>query len=226
MIIWGILLGGLVFLKQKWAKALIAVLIVGYIILVFVGINEVPKFAQNKLIFSEIKNAFIVIVIVASVYFLSKKDQSPNKQQEKARKDRKLDSIKNPNIRHSETYLTHSKEILHIDSNVESKENVLLSSKDSIESKEIYQAKSLEKEHTQDITPEVEIIEVKDENKRSKNDRILCSFCGSKNVSNANFCHSCGKSISLDSKDFRESKKEYANNKAGILKYQGLFKFL
>ena len=55
MIIWGILLGGLVFLKQKWAKALIAVLIVGYIILVFVGINEVPKFAQNKLIFSEIK---------------------------------------------------------------------------------------------------------------------------------------------------------------------------
>ena len=94
MIIWGILLGGLVFLKQKWAKALIAVLIAGYIFLVFVGINEVPKFAQNKLIFSEIKNAFIVIVIVASVYFLSKKDQSPNKQQEKARKDRKLDSIK------------------------------------------------------------------------------------------------------------------------------------
>ena len=57
MIIWGILLGGLVFLKQKWAKAPIAVLIVGYIILVFVGINEVPKFAQNKLIFSEIKKA-------------------------------------------------------------------------------------------------------------------------------------------------------------------------
>lgn len=40
MIIWGILLGGLVFLKQKWAKALVAVLIVGYIILVFVGIAK------------------------------------------------------------------------------------------------------------------------------------------------------------------------------------------
>lgn len=78
-------------------------------------------------------------MIVAFVYFLSKKDQSHNKQQEKARKDRKLDSIQNSSEKPSE-YFTHSKEILHIDSNVESKENVLLSSKDSIESKEIYQA--------------------------------------------------------------------------------------
>lgn len=76
------------------------------------------------------------------------------------------------------------------------------------------------------IIPEVEIIEAKDENKESNNDRIFCSFCGSTNVLNVNFCHSCGKSISLDSKDFRESKKEYANNKAGILKYQGLFQIL
>ena len=73
-------------------------------------------------------------MIVAFVYFLSKKDQSHNKQQEKARKDRKLDSIQNSNEKPSEDF-THSKEILHIDSNVESKE--------------IYQAKPLEKEHTQ-----------------------------------------------------------------------------
>lgn len=148
------------------------------------------------------------LIILAAAYYIAYRLALFYKE----RKDRKLDSIKNPNIRHSETYLTHSKEILHIDSNVESKET--------------YQAKPLEKEHIQDIIPELEIIESKDENKESNNDRIFCSFCGSKNVLNVNFCHSCGKSISLDSKDFRESKKEYANNKAGILKYQGLFQIL
>lgn len=62
--------------------------------------------------------------------------------------------------------------------------------------------------------------------KNVEDNRSFCPFCGSKNISNANFCHSCGKNISLDSKDFRESRKEYANNKAGILKYQGLFQIL
>lgn len=83
MIVWGILLGGLVFLKQKWAKDLVAALIVGYIIFVFIVINEVPKFAQNKLIFSEIRNAFIAIVIIAFVYFILKKINHPTNNTKK-----------------------------------------------------------------------------------------------------------------------------------------------
>ena len=80
MIVWAILWAGLVFLRQKWAKALVAALIVGYIILVCVGISEVPKFAQNKLIFAEIKNALMSLAAIAFVYFATKKHQSSHKQ--------------------------------------------------------------------------------------------------------------------------------------------------
>lgn len=203
---WGIFIAslwiyGVMFAKREWLKNLCIVVII------ISGIYNTNRVA------SESSEGGIVIfimglIILAAAYYIAYRLALFYKE----RKDRKLDSIKNPNIRHSETYLTHSKEILHIDSNVESKET--------------YQATPLEKEHIQDIIPELEIIESKDENKESNNDRIFCSFCGSKNVLNVNFCHSCGKSISLDSKDFRESKKEYANNKAGILKYQGLFQIL
>ncbi|MDY5822377.1 MAG: zinc ribbon domain-containing protein [Helicobacter sp.] len=203
---WGIFIAslwiyGAMFAKREWLKNLCIVVII------ISGIYNTNRVA------SESSEGGIVIfimglIILAAAYYIAYRLALFYKE----RKDRKLDSIKNPNIRHSETYLTHSKEILHIDSNVESKET--------------YQAKPLEKEHIQDIIPELEIIEVKDENKESNNDRIFCSFCGSKNISNANFCHSCGKNISLDSKNFRESKKEYVNNKAGILKYQGLFQIL